>query len=343
MVVLACCVCTHHQYSRGVAANVFHPCGRIFEDVRETFQNEAVQQYKQAVVVIETENSKGTGFSFNERGDILTNYHVVKGEHTVTVAFPDLGLFQGEVTHTFPDVDLAVVNINETEMPHLKLADSFYADYGDPIYFIGNPLSFNGIANQGTVIDWTYVASKDEPVVMLDAPVYRGNSGSPVIDLHGNVIGVIFATMYHDAYGRVGLFVPIDYFHQRYRENERMITKRKFPWFGKQLWEDIFFVHWRVPPDSLKPYVPKPFELDLFDGAAWISAVCFQAKKNRVRHIPLDLMRPGYQLNVRTYVDVAEKQEKGVYFFRLVPQQKSSDNRSEGRFSAAFYICRNFI
>ena len=81
MVVLACCVCTHHQYSRGVAANVFHPCGRIFEDIRRNFsQNEAVQQYKQAVVVIETENSKGTGFSFNERGDILTNYHVVKGE-----------------------------------------------------------------------------------------------------------------------------------------------------------------------------------------------------------------------------------------------------------------------
>lgn len=205
----------------GVLPQTFSiPAVEFLKTSAKLSQNEAVQQYKQAVVVIETENSKGTGFSFNERGDILTNYHVVKGEHTVTVAFPDLGLFQGEVTHTFPDVDLAVVNINETEMPHLKLADSFYADYGDPIYFIGNPLSFNGIANQGTVIDWTYVASKDEPVVMLDAPVYRGNSGSPVIDLHGNVIGVIFATMYHDAYGRVGLFIPIDYFHQRYEETD---------------------------------------------------------------------------------------------------------------------------
>lgn len=115
-----------------------------------------------------------------------------------------------------------------------------------------------------------------------------------------------------------------------------MITKRKFPWFGKRLWEDIFFVHWRVPPDSLKPYVPKPFELDLFDGAAWISAVCFQAKKNRVRHIPLDLMRPGYQLNVRTYVDVAEKQEKGVYFFDLFLNKKAATIGAKAVFQLPF-------
>ena len=178
-------------------------------------QDETIKQYKEAVVVIETDSSKGTGFSFNERGDILTNYHVIEGEHTVTVAFPNLGLFQGEVKETYPDVDLAVVTIDESNMPYLTLAESFYADYGDPIYFIGNPLSFNGIANEGTVIDWTYVSSKDEPVVMLDAPVYRGNSGSPVIDHNGTVIGVIFATLHHDKHGRVGLFVPIDYYYER--------------------------------------------------------------------------------------------------------------------------------
>jgi serine protease Do len=182
-------------------------------------QDETIKQYKRAVVVIETDSSKGTGFSFNERGDILTNYHVIEGEQTVTVAFPDLGLFQGEVTETYPDVDLAVVKIEGENMPHLTLADQFYADYGDPIYFIGNPLSFNGIANEGTVIDWTYVSSKEEPVIMLDAPVYRGNSGSPVINQNGKVIGVIFATLYHDEHGRVGLFVPIDYYFERSKEN----------------------------------------------------------------------------------------------------------------------------
>lgn len=179
---------------------------------------EDIKQYKEAVVVIETENSKGTGFSINEDGDIVTNYHVIEGEEKVTVAFPTLGLFTGKVVESYPEVDLATVSIEEApseRVPYLSLASSFSSDAEDSIYFIGNPLNFNGIANEGTIIDWAYVQSKEEPVVMLDAPVYRGNSGSPVIDEAGKVIGVVFATLDHDRYGRVGLFIPIDYLHER--------------------------------------------------------------------------------------------------------------------------------
>lgn len=179
-----------------------------------------IKQYKQAVVVIETDESKGTGFSINDRGDIVTNYHVVEGEDTVTVAFPQLGLFTGEVTKVAPEVDLALVTIDEEAMPHLTLANEFMGDKDEAIYFIGNPLNFNGIANEGTIIDWTFVASKSDPVVMLDAPVYRGNSGSPVIDELGEVIGVIFATLDHDEHGRVGLFIPIDYFYDRLESDD---------------------------------------------------------------------------------------------------------------------------
>lgn len=51
------------------------------------------------------------------------------------------------------------------------------------------------------------------PVMMLKAPVYRGNSGSPVIDQQGEVIGIIFATMKYEPIGRVGLFVPVQQLH----------------------------------------------------------------------------------------------------------------------------------
>lgn len=173
-----------------------------------------IKQYKQSVVVIETETGRGTGFSFNDKGDILTNYHVIEGNNNVTVAFGKQGLFHGEVVETFPEIDLAIVSINEENMPFLPLAESFQVEHEQPIYFIGNPLQFNRIANQGTVIDWVYVQSKELPVVMLDAPVYRGNSGSPVIDDTGQVIGVVFATLFHDTEGRVGLFIPINYFFQ---------------------------------------------------------------------------------------------------------------------------------
>src|SRR5699024_1337163 len=72
---------------------------------------EDIKSYKEAVVVIETEDSKGTGFAMNEEGDILTNYHVVEGNNTVTVAFPEDGLFSGEVVETYPDIDLAVLKV----------------------------------------------------------------------------------------------------------------------------------------------------------------------------------------------------------------------------------------
>lgn len=177
-----------------------------------------IKTYKEAVVVIETENTKGTGFAFNADGDIITNYHVIEGNDTVTVAFPKHGLFVGEVTETFPDVDLAIVTLTEQqeEMPYLHLAKNFTLTEGEHIYFIGNPLKFQGIANEGTIMDYVHVSSKELPVVMIDAPVYRGNSGSPVIDEGGKVIGVVFATLDHDTEGRVGLFIPIDYLHERY-------------------------------------------------------------------------------------------------------------------------------
>src|SRR5699024_4720704 len=63
-----------------------------------------IQAYKKAVVVIETGNSKGTGFAVSADGSILTNYHVVEGETSVMAVFPEDGLFNAEVVETYPSV-----------------------------------------------------------------------------------------------------------------------------------------------------------------------------------------------------------------------------------------------
>lgn len=179
---------------------------------------EDIKAYKKAVVVIEAEDSRGTGFAISADGTILTNAHVVDGEDEVTAAFPDDGLYVADVIQTYPSIDLAVLQVEDQDLPYLPLDEKPHFNRGDSVTFIGNPLRFQGIANEGTIIDDTHLSGWDKPVVMMDAPVYRGNSGSPVISSNGQVIGVVFASLDHDTYGRVGLFVPISYYtklHQK--------------------------------------------------------------------------------------------------------------------------------
>ncbi|MFC0300660.1 serine protease [Virgibacillus soli] len=182
-------------------------------------KQEIIQSHKQAVVVIETDESRGTGFSITEDGKIITNAHVVKSNERVTVAFPEHGLFMADVIVSYPDIDLAVLQVEKgSALPTLELAEETLFVEGEQIQFIGNPLRFQGIANEGSILGYTKLRDWKEPVLMIQAPVYRGNSGSPIFNKAGQVIGVIFATLDHESYGKVGLFIPIDYYYKKIKE-----------------------------------------------------------------------------------------------------------------------------
>lgn len=88
------------------------------------------------------------------------------------------------------------------------------------------------------------------------------------------------------------------------------------PWVMTQTWRDLLFAHWRVDPQTLRAKIPSEFQLDLFDGEAWIGVVPFRMTNVGPRWLPA---LPGIsefpELNVRTYVRVGDK--PGVYFFSL--------------------------
>lgn len=120
-----------------------------------------------------------------------------------------------------------------------------------------------------------------------------------------------------------------------------MIEKRKYPAIALQTWSDIFFMHWRVEPESLRQYVKPPYELDIFDGSAWISVVCFMAKNSRLRFIPFDFVTSAIQTNVRTYVRLSHRKnsgrpEPGVYFLKLLLNNRFAVNSARLGLSLPF-------
>ncbi|TFB22166.1 serine protease [Filobacillus milosensis] len=177
--------------------------------------NDDVKEYKKSVVLVDTGGGKGTGFSFSEEGHILTNYHVIDDRERLWIYFDGEGPYSAEVEHTYPDIDLAVLDVEGDGFPHLELAEKTSFEENEHFYFIGNPLRFSGIANEGKVIGWTSSSSIEGDVLMLKAPVYSGNSGSPVINHDGKIIGVVYATRRTDENGKVGLAIPIDAFYER--------------------------------------------------------------------------------------------------------------------------------
>jgi serine protease Do len=178
-----------------------------------------IDEYQKSIVVVETGGGKGTGFSISEDGYILTNDHVIEGASHLWISYPEDGMFKGEIIAKYPNLDLALLKVDGTGFPYLSLAKETLFTPNEHIYFIGNPLNFSGIANEGKILGYTSSSDLDIDVLMIDAPIYKGNSGSPVINKEGQVIAVIYATSYRDPYGKVGLAIPITYFQEKTEAN----------------------------------------------------------------------------------------------------------------------------
>jgi uncharacterized protein YqjF (DUF2071 family) len=86
-----------------------------------------------------------------------------------------------------------------------------------------------------------------------------------------------------------------------------------------QHWHDLLFAHWAVPPEHVRPFVPRELELDLFEGRAWVGVIPFWMSNVRIRALPpIPTASTFPELNVRTYVRAPQERDKpGVYFFSL--------------------------
>jgi len=156
---------------------------------------------------------QGSGFIVESNGIVLTNAHVVEGADEVRVRLSDRREFKGKVVGTDPATDIAVVRIEAKDLPTVRLGDPSKLRVGEWVIAIGSPFGFENSVTAGIVSatsrslpEGTYV-----PFIQTDAAVNPGNSGGPLFNMAGEVIG-INSQIYSRTGGYMGVAfaIPID-------------------------------------------------------------------------------------------------------------------------------------
>lgn len=144
--------------------------------------------------------SLGSGFIISADGYILTNRHVVAGADSVKVLLPDHRSFTAKVVGSDKVYDIALLKIDAKDLPIVQIGDSDALKAGQWVVAIGSPLGLNHSVSAGIV---SYVGrslgadQSDVPFIQTDVPINRGNSGGPLFNLAGQVVGInsqIFST-----------------------------------------------------------------------------------------------------------------------------------------------------
>ncbi len=156
---------------------------------------------------------QGSGFIISPDGLILTNAHVVREAKQVTVKLSDRREYSAQVLGSDPATDIAVLKVDAKDLPTVRLGDPKQVQVGDYVLAIGAPYGFEQTATQGIVSAKGRSLPGDSvvPFIQTDAAVNPGNSGGPLFDASGRVIGVN-AQIYSQSGGFQGLAfsIPVD-------------------------------------------------------------------------------------------------------------------------------------
>lgn len=183
---------------------------RIFNDpmFRDFFGLEPMQPRRR------TQSGTGSGFIVSSNGRILTNAHVVEGAEKVRVRLKDGRSFEGRVLGADPVTDVAVIQIQATGLPTVRVGNSDQLTPGEWAIAIGNPLGLDNTVTTGIISatgrssSAVGVADKRVRFIQTDAAINPGNSGGPLLNQQGEVVGMNTAII-QGAQG-LGFAIPIN-------------------------------------------------------------------------------------------------------------------------------------
>jgi len=177
----------------------------------------------------------GSGFVIKSDGYILTANHVIRKARRIEVILPDGEALEGDIVGADPTTDIAVVKVDAKNLPVAKLGDSSKLKVGQIVIALGNPFGLTG----GPTVTMGVISALNrsirskvlvlEDLIQTDAAINPGNSGGPLVNIHGEVIGVNTAIIPY-AQG-IGFAVPINLAK---KVSEELIAYGRVirPWIG---------------------------------------------------------------------------------------------------------------
>ena len=161
------------------------------------------------------QEGQGTGFIIDKQGHIVTNYHVIAEARQVEVTLHNRKKYKATIVGTDRSHDLAIVQIKAPDLVPMTLGDSTNLQVGQKVYAIGNPFGLSGTLTRGIVSSIRQVQEPDgmviDEAIQTDAAINPGNSGGPLLNWHGEVIGI--NTMIASSVGQsagIGFAIPIN-------------------------------------------------------------------------------------------------------------------------------------
>ena len=163
------------------------------------------------------QDGQGSGFILDSAGHVLTNFHVIENARQVEVTLHNRKKYSATVVGTDRSHDLAIIQIKAPDLTPMTLGDSRNLQVGQKVYAIGNPFGLSGTLTSGIV---SSIRSVQEPngvnideAIQTDAAINPGNSGGPLLNSHGEVIGIntmIAGNPGVDQSAGIGFAIPIN-------------------------------------------------------------------------------------------------------------------------------------
>ncbi len=166
-----------------------------------------IENFKDVIVVVKTDKSIGTGFIFDQSGIVITNAHVIEDTSECEIQMFDKKSYKGKIIESNFDLDIAFIKIETNEKFHkAKVATKKDYKVGDEVFAYGNPFGFEDTVTKGII------SALDREIngfnyIQTDVSVNPGNSGGPLIDTKGRIIGINTLKI-ADASG-IGFAIPI--------------------------------------------------------------------------------------------------------------------------------------